>query len=320
MSRATKIWVLAASAMILLGLLIFGGAMMALKWDFLKLSTGKYQTSTHEITEAFGGIAINTDTAQIMLAVGEGEACTVVCHEREKVTHSVAVKDGTLVIESVDARKWYEHIGFDFGTPKITVYVPQGVYGALQIRSSTGDIEVSKELAFESMDIKVSTADVKNSARVLGNMKIKANTGDIFVENTAAGALDLSVSTGKVSVSSVQCAGDVAVSVSTGKTSLSDLVCKSVTSSGDTGDISLKNVVATGSFSIERSTGDVHFDRCDAASLVIKTSTGDVTGSLLSEKVFFAKTDTGKVEVPKTATGGSCEIITDTGDIRISIN
>jgi hypothetical protein len=44
-----------------------------------------------------------------------------------------------------------------------------------------------------------------------------------------------------------------------------------------------------------------------------------VSGSLLSNKVFTAKTDTGKVSVPNSSNGGKCEITTDTGKIIIEI-
>ena len=71
---------------------------------------------------------------------------------------------------------------------------------------------------------------------------------------------------------------------------------------------------------MERSTGDVRFDRCDAASLEIKTGTGDVTGSLCSEKVFIARSDTGHISVPETVNGGKCSITTDTGDIIITLS
>ncbi len=46
---------------------------------------------------------------------------------------------------------------------------------------------------------------------------------------------------------------------------------------------------------------------------------GDVKGTLLSEKAFFAESDTGDIDVPKTNVGGRCEITTDTGDIQIQI-
>ena len=57
----------------------------------------------------------------------------------------------------------------------------------------------------------------------------------------------------------------------------------------------------------------------DAEELFIKTDTGDVTGTLLSAKEFVYETDTGRVKLPETTTGGKCEIITDTGDIHIEI-
>ena len=232
---------------------------------------------------------------------------------------SVSVRDGILVIEFADTRKWHERIGFNFGTPKITIYLSQGEYGAFTVRASTGDVEIPKEFTFESIDISQSTGDVTNHASALEDIKIKTSTGNILTENISAGALDLSVSTGRIAVSDLTCEGEVELHVTTGKTDLSNIACKNLTSSGDTGDISLKNVIATEKFILERTTGDVLFEGCDAAELFVQTDTGHVTGSLLSDKVFIAQTDTGKVDVPKTVTGGKCEIITDTGDVKITV-
>ena len=60
-------------------------------------------------------------------------------------------------------------------------------------------------------------------------------------------------------------------------------------------------------------------EQCDAFEIVAKTSTGDVTGSFLSEKIFMAQTDTGRIDVPQTMTGGKCQITTNTGDIKVKI-
>ena len=81
----------------------------------------------------------------------------------------------------------------------------------------------------------------------------------------------------------------------------------------------MNSVIASEKFSIERRTGDVKLDGCDAAEIKILTDTGDVNGSFGSEKIFFVETDTGDVNVPKSLTGGKCEITTDTGDIYITI-
>lgn len=319
MRKKTKIWLVIATALVVVGCVIFGGVMTMLQWDFTKLSTVKYETNDYEIDENYKNISIVTDTADIVFMPSQNSKSSIVCREQKNVKHSVTVKDDTLVISVVDTRKWYEYIGINIGTPKITVYLPNAEYEKLFIKESTGDVAIPNNFSFESMDISTSTGDVKNDASASESIKIKTGTGNIRVENISAEALDLSVSTGEITVCDVTCQGDVKIHVSTGKTKLTDVACKNLTSSGNTGDISLKNVIATEKFSLERSTGDVKFDGCDAAEISVKTDTGDVTGTLLSEKVFLAETDTGRVEVPKTATGGRCEITTDTGDIRIKI-
>ncbi len=319
MRTKTKVWLVIAVSLVLIGCFVFGGVMSMLKWDFTKISTVKYERNGYEINENYKDIFVKTDTADIVFVPSENQITSVSCYEQKNVKHSVTVKDSTLVIEAVDTRKWYEYIGINFGTPKITVSIPQGEYGMLSVKSSTGDVKIPKDFKFASIDISESTGNVTNCASASEMIKIKTSTGDIFVENTAVGSLDLSVSTGNVTVSSVSCEGDVKVLVSTGKAKLNNIACKSFISSGSTGDVSLNNVIAAEKFSIKRSTGDVKFNSCDANEIYVKTDTGDVSGSLLSNKVFFTNTDTGDVEIPKTMDGGKCEIITDTGDIKITV-
>lgn len=319
MRTKTKIWLVIASALMLLGLILLGGAMTVLKWDFKKLTTGKYETNEYAISKTFANITIVADTADIVFVPVENESVSVICYEQHNVKHSVFVADDTLTIEVEDTRKWYAHIGIHFGTPKITVSIPQGEYGALSIESETGDVELPREFQFTSIDVSESTGDVTCYASALGDVKIKTSTGNICVENIFAGTLDLSVTTGQVTAASVACEGDVSVRVSTGKTAIIDMTCKNILSEGGTGDLTLTNVIASEKFTLKRSTGDVTLHRCDAAELSIQTSTGDVTGSLLTEKVFLVDTDTGRREYPKTTTGGRCEITTDTGNIRISL-
>lgn len=320
MSRRAKIWLVIAASLVVLGLTIFAAVMTVNHWDFTKLSTAKYETNAYEVSEGFSNISMETDTADILFVPSDDGICKVICYEQKNMKHSVDVQDGTLMINAVDDREWYEYIGITLGTPKVTVYLPETEYVLLMIKESTGDVEIPKDFKFESIDISVSTGDVKSFVSASEVIKIKTSTGDIRVENASAGTLDLSVSTGNVNVSGVACEGDVKINVSTGKTNITDTACKSVTSTGSTGDLSLKNVIAAEKFSLERSTGDVKFDGADAAEIFVKTDTGDVTGSLLTDKVFITQTDTGSIDVPQTVAGGRCEITTDTGDIRIHIS
>ena len=317
MNKKTVAWMIVAICLIVIGCIIFGGVMMALQWDFSKLSTVRYETNEYEITDTFQNIKIVTNTADIELI--PSETVSVVCAEQVNAKHTVSVVDGILQIEIFDRIKWYERIGLDFGTPKITVYIPQGQYGTLSIKGSTGEVTIPREYAFDGMDVHQNTGDVTSLASVSGDMKVRTSTGDIHIADLQAGTMSLSVTTGRITISNVQCNGDMHISVSTGKTKMTNVSCKNLTTSGNTGDIMLENVVAAGKLSVERSTGDVKFEGCDASEISVITDTGDVTGTLLSEKVFLCKTDTGRVDVPKTTTGGKCEIATDTGDIRFKI-
>lgn len=319
MKTRTKAWLIVAASLVLIGGIMFGGVMAMLKWDFTKLSTAKYETNIHELNENYKNITITTDTADITFVPSSNDNSAVTCYEQKNLKHSVIVKDDTLIIELVDTRKWYEHIGILGCTPKITLAIPQGEYSALSIKASTGDVEIPKEYLFASMDISESTGDVTVSASARETIKIKTSTGGICLESISASALNLSVTTGKVTINNTACEGDINIHVSTGKTNMTNIRCKNLIAEGNTGDLSLKQVVASEKFSIQRTTGDVKFDSCDAAEIFVKTETGDVRGYLLTDKIFYAETDTGKIDIPKTATGGKCEIYTDTGDIKISI-
>lgn len=319
MSTETKTGLLIAAAFVLVGGLLFVGVMTALKWDFTKLSTVKYETNRYEISETFDDISLNTDTAAIVFAVSDDGNCRVECYEEEKATHSVTVKEGTLTVELKDERSFWDLFGINFGSPCITVYLPQTAYASLLIDGHTGAVEIPAAFSFADAELSLSTGDVAFYASVTNTLRITTSTGNIRVENLSAGALDLSVSTGKVTVAGVTCRGDVHVGVSTGRASLTDVTCGSVTSRGSTGDISLSRVVAEETISIKRSTGDIRFEQADAAELFMETNTGNVTGTLLTDKVFIAQSDTGRINVPKTTTGGRCEITTDTGNITLSV-
>ena len=263
-------------------------------------SSSEYETNVHEINEEVNSISIKTATAHIEFVPSDDGICRVVCYEEAKERHSIEVQNGTLTINVLNDKEWYDYIGVNIDSPKITVYLPEVEYSSLTIEESTGDIKISKDFGFKSIDISLSTGNVKCYASATEAIKIVASTGDIYAENISAGSLDLTVSTGKVH--------------------LSDIMCKNLTSIGSTGDVSLINVLATEKISIERSTGDITLEFSDAAELFITTDTGNVKGSLLTNKVFITKTDTGRINVPNSITGGRCEITTDTGDIKISIS
>ena len=322
MRKAEKVWLISAAALVVLGLFLFG-AMMMLSGDaqIWEQSAVQMETRTYEIEESFSGISMQADTADIAFALSEGGKCLVVCEEYEGETYAVTVRDDTLHIQRREDAKQYRLFSVYTDSPKITLYLPETEYVSLSVRNSTGDMHIPAAFSFDTAEILTSTGDVEFFASA-EKISITAGTGDIRVEEITAETVFLSVSTGQITLAGAECTGDVTVKVSTGKAELTGVRCGGLYSDGDTGDLTMTDVVAEGNMILERTTGDIRFDGCDAADITVTTDTGDVSGSLLSDKVFFTQTDTGDVDLPDAVSGegGICSITTDTGDMDIRIS
>lgn len=300
MSKTIKKWLITAASLTALGFIILIGAMAALDFDFSKISTLTYETNTYEVNGDFDKISIDVNITDIIFAQSDDESCQVVCFEAEKVKHSVRCTNGTLTIGVTDNRKWYDYFGISFASPKMTIYLPKSEYASLLIDTDTSDINIPKSFSFNELEIESDTGNVDCMANVSDSIKIESDTGDI-------------------DISSVSSKCDIDIKTDTGSIKLTDVDCTNFSAESDTGNISLVNVIAEDGIYVESDTGNVKLKNSDASKLSIETDTGDVTGTLLSEKIFIAKSSTGRVKVPDTESGGKCEIRTATGNIKIDI-
>ncbi|MBO4262522.1 MAG: DUF4097 family beta strand repeat protein, partial [Clostridia bacterium] len=260
-----KAILITATVLVVTGLAIIAGVFIFSGFNITQLDAAQYFTKEYSADAGFHNIKINVKEADIIFKRSENEECKAVFYERERVTHSVTVEDDTLDISVNDERKLYERIGFSFKKMTVTLYLPSTVYERLEIVCGTGDVTIPEGFAFDSVTVSASTGNVTYRA-TSPQCKITASTGDIAVENTSATNMELSVSTGKISVKSLFCGKDLYVHVSTGKTTLDNVDCKYFGTDGSTGDITLKDVVAE-EISVERSTGDVAFENSDAAKI-----------------------------------------------------
>ena len=307
-----------AAVLLVAGLALLIAAFASVWFRFRNLGTINLETRTYAVTKDFENIQIEETTADIIFTASMDGACSVICREPEKVSHTVRVEDGTLKI-GVNQANWTDFMGLSFESRTTTVYLPKETYESLSVRTQTGYVDLPEGMTFQSIDITGSTGGVCCRANALNSVAIRMHTGDISLEGVSAGTIDCTVTTGKVRIQSVSCDGDMNIKVTTGEMLLSDLMAKKLVSDGSTGEAQLKNVIAE-EITIERGTGDVKLDNSDANTIRIKTTTGDVTGSLRTGKTFITKTSTGDVRVPQSVSGGRCEITTTTGDIHLSIS
>lgn len=310
-------WV--AASLCVAGLVLFLVCLFGTGFDFRKMSNVTYETNTYEISERFTDIKVDVSTADVRFLPANTDSCKVVCKETDKMKHSVKVENGTLVIDAVDKRKWINFIGFTFESPEVTVYLPETEYSRLDIKGNTGDIEVPEHFKFGTAKVDVDTGDILWSAPVTTTLELKTDTGDVTVNNISADALTVKTSTGDVTITTAAVNGAISAKSSTGDIKITGVLSKTLRADSNTGDVKLKNTEAFERGDITTDTGDVILDGFDAAYIVIETDTGDVEGTVLSEKTFFADSDTGDVSVPRMVADEVCEITTDTGDIDVKV-
>lgn len=191
-------WIFTGIILCLIGAVIFCGVMTFNGWNFNKLSTQKYETETHKITDKFSDIKIECDTADIEILKSEDDTCSVVCFENEKEKHSPYVHNGTLYVTPTSDKKWYDNIGVNFYSSKITIYLPKKEYGSLNIKLSTGDVFI-EDLNCKNIISRGNTGDVKLINTIAtDDLYIKTSTGDVNLERSDSAKIYIKTSAGDV--------------------------------------------------------------------------------------------------------------------------
>ena len=272
----------------------------------------------YDLTESFENIEIDIDTADIEFIKSDVNKVKVT--EKEKEYHKVNVIDNRLVIRSYNELKWFERIfNFSFKKKKVQIYLNKTSFDKLNINESTGDIKMPSDFNFNDAIVNLSTGDVSFNAKVTNDLSIDSSTGKVTIRNFDGRDIVINGSTGDLELINSVLTGDLVISRSTGDITLANVRANNLKGKTSNGDFTLVDVLITNHINVKTSTGDIELDGSDAATLYIETTTGKVTGTLLTEKVFVVETSTGKVNVPKTQSGGLCEIHTSTGKVNIEI-
>lgn len=339
MSKAKKNATVLALICIAAGLAISLAVFSVIGFDVSRLNTMKFETNTYDVTERFSDIRVEGAECDIRLVPSQTGACTVVCTEGEKISHTVTVKDGTLTVTRTDQRRWYERIGVYWGEMSVTVQLPAGAYGNLYIKSVSGGIKVPDGFTFARAEVYSTSGEIDYAADTEQDLILKTTSGELSAGGLAAGTAEVRSTSGDVTIHSVGLRGDLAVETVSGEIGLEGVSAQAASIQSTSGEAKLRNVSTTGRMSVRTASGDVRLtdvaasapmevqtvsgevklERSDAQTLWIKTTSGDVSGTLLTGKRFVTQTTSGDVRVPDSSPqGGTCEITTVSGDIHIN--
>ena len=311
----TKIWFLVALGLIIagIGFASVGTAMggvwkMKFNWKDFKVTKASedYIDETKKV-EAFTKLNIEASTVDIKVV--EGSEYSVSYHVPDDEIPEIESKNGELRIKTKEASSFFL---FNWGSDDsfITVTIPSGNMNAVDIETSTGDVNV-KDVAIYGK-IHTSTGDIfLKGCKSDDDLKTETSTGDLEIENCEFRALYTDTSTGDTKI----------------KDSKFGYRYEAKTS---TGDIKV-NSSEIGSFKADGSTSDITFDKVTVKDVKINTSTGDIKMNLIGSKDDYSiklETNTGDFKLNGDefdgdryeSKGGNNEINieTSTGDITIS--
>ena len=315
MKKSMMILLIIAAALIVAGLILCAvGFMLFTENGRISFGARNTVTKEYEIAEAFSSVDAVLNTTQVEILPATDGVTRVVCREDVREPHEVFVEDGMLKLR-VESKKWYEKISlFSWGEHKLTVYLAEPTLEQLTLTTDTGKIFVSREISVKNATVTFSTARIDFEASVSESLCVRGSTGDVTISGAQYGKLDVKTSTGDITVRGGT-AGEILLQVSTGEIEMEQVSCQNLGVTSSTGEQDYERVTVVGAMTLKSSTGDISIEECLAGSAKITTDTGDVEGRFLSDMIFFATTDTGKVRVPKLTAGGICEIQTDTGNI-----
>lgn len=339
MNRTLKA-VIVAVALIIVGAVLAGCSLWGMDgvWDMLS-GKNNMVTTQDTITGEFTNIDIDVFWLDVELLPSPDGTCYYKATTYDSRPCTVTVENGTLMVRQQDNRKLHDHIGVYWYDTILQLYLPQDGYNDLTFKGRTSDLCIYTGFQFQNVAVVNSTGDIRLVGLAAKTISATASTGDVDISQTKCDNLSISTTTGYCQLETLIVAEKLLATSSTGGKFLNKVDCGSLSITGTTGDTRLNNVkvsadaqmesttgdwklynvTVSGDAKMESDTGEWEFNRFDAANITIDTDTGDVEGTLLSDKIFFVDTDTGDVEVPRTTTGGKCEITTDTGDIEIEI-
>lgn len=310
-----RIFIIAA-LMVAFGLTLALCGAFALNFDFSLLETDPHTDRSVDIVDPFNSISANCG---VKILPSESGADYAVFTEEKNITYTLSVENGVLTLTQIDQRAWQDYIGLSITHPQATLYLTQTELTALTVQTHSENINVAEGFHFETAALETTSGNIDFHADVRGELHVQTTSGNLSIGNANAKTITAATTSGNLSISSICAAGSIDLSTSSGKTKLSGVACRRIESACSSGGMEFSALTATERLFVKTSSGSVRLNGCDAGELEIKTSSGSVVGTLLSEKVFIAKTSSGDISVPQTTSGGACKITTSSGDIKITL-
>ncbi len=306
--------------LIAIGVIVLGVALVASDFEFSTLlGSGSLEHSEQVFEDTLETIHIEGMNADVHLLPSEDGRCHLIIDEMEKGSCSAETEEGVLSIYWTRKWHWKDIFNFSFGSPRLTIYLPEHPLSNLNILTTSGDIKIENCSA--------------------GQMELETDSGTIQVEKVQTTNFGARSSSGNLSIDALTCeqtarintgSGDIRLKggnashlefkSNSGQSTISALQLDNLQGESKSGDVGLENVQVGQALNLTSTSGNLHLKNTDAFNFDLKSESGDIRGSLPSPKYFSASSGSGKVFIPESVPNqGNFNARSSSGDIQIEI-
>ena len=297
MSRTAKA-LLIAGVLFVLGIVIGGVGFLSGGVDALEENYGVNPVAdSRSFSEPVRKLEISTTDDDVVLLPAEDGLCRVDWKDTRFGYYEVSLENGTLEIRH---RSTGRIISFNFSESEpcfVAVYLPKRDYESLLLTTTSGNV-ASSGFSFDKTKLTTTSGQVGLGNGFFGEAKINTTSGDVVLDCYDASTTEISTTSGNVVLYDYDAAAT-----------------KIVTTSGAVG---LGNGFF-GDTTVETTSGDVVLDCYDAETTEIETTSGNVTGTVAAPPTDHVHTVSGEVNCPENAPGGTFEIHTTSGGVKIEM-
>jgi DUF4097 and DUF4098 domain-containing protein YvlB len=286
--KTKTIILIIAVGLLVLGVFLSLGAMIATGFDFEVLNDSEHYEQREYIAEAssFKKIIIDDSNKEINVVSSEDDKIHITYYDNEKEHYEISEQGDTLVFNYNSKRLWYEFVGFHIYIEDyaITIHIPEAYAGNIDLITSNNPIKMQNVIMTGEL-----LADTSNSG--------------ITMENVKGKAFNLTTSNGTVDVNNILFESRFNVKSSNGKIKAS--------------------YIQGGDLDLDTSNARIELDGIDTDSLICDTSNAGISGTIIGAIEDFtitSHTSNGDNNLSEEYTGhGSRTLYIDTsnGDIDI---
>ena len=312
MKKNVKTVLTAAAIFVSAGLVLCGVAFAAVGFDYTALSTAdesSYMTRQEEFDAAsVDKIDIGIDVDGIKVKTSSDGKIHLTCTDRDNLKYYIDRQDGVLGIQQTNKERGsiFRLFSFslNFRNTDAVLELPEDFEGDLVIQSDVGDVTLTELTLAGAVDISLGTGKMSSDGLNAKTVSVKSNVGDIKCQNwTVEQTLFLETKT-----------GDVVLDNST--------VEEDLTAQSKVGKVKVKNTQAK-TMAFTTKTGDIVMELLTADNYKLSTNVGDIRGSLCGEQQEYTiLTATVVGESNPTSQKGTTEkevsASTQTGDIKLT--